>query len=329
MKTERPETGELLLQIKEKLEQADSVLLFPHVLMDGDALGSAAALCLALRRRGKQAEILLEDAVPANLRFLDRGLCTYESSLPAEPDVCMAVDCSDPGRFEKRQERFRAGKLRISIDHHVTNKGFADIDLVEPGAGATGEIVYRLLCAMGCPIDEETGLALYAAIATDTGNYQYSNTTKESHLITAALYDSGMDHTIANREIYQTVRPEKVKLTARTMAAMEFFCEGKGVVACVSQKDLKETGAWMEETEGLAEELRNICGVEISCLLKESETGAVKVSLRAKGSRNVAAVSAAFGGGGHPGAAGCTLKGPMEEAKGLIMKAIAGELESC
>lgn len=314
-------------QVAGALREAETVWLFPHILMDGDAFGSAVALCRGLRFLGKQAEILLEDTIPANLRFLEKDYCVTESALSVVPDVCIAVDCSDAGRFPARQEHFSRGKLRINIDHHGTNDGFADLNYVDAEAAAVGEMVYRLLLLLGCPIDKETGEALYAAIATDTGNYQYSNTSKESHLITAALYDSGMDQGMVNREIYQSDSPAKVRMHARAIGDMELFCGGRGTVAVVSLSLLEETGALMEDTEGIVESLRNLNGVEISCLLKEHGNNIVKVSLRSKSTGNVAEISQKFGGGGHIRAAGCTLNGTLNEVKEQMKKVIAEELE--
>lgn len=314
-----------LKEIAGGLLAARSVLLFPHVQMDGDALGSSVAICRALRQLGKQAIILIDEEIPANIAFLDEGCCSTDSGPIRQPDVCMAVDCSDIARLEERRPVFFQGTVTMCIDHHITNEAFADLNFVDRHAAATGEIAYRLLEQMGIRPDAAMAQALYAAIATDTGNFMYSNTTKESHLIAAQLFDSGMDHARINVEIYQNARPEKVRLTALCFASMEFICEGKGVIAQVSREMLATAGASMEETEGLVEQIRNIAGVEIAALLKE-DPGRVKVSMRAKTEADVATIARNFGGGGHRKAAGFTLQADLDTARETVRKAMTTHL---
>jgi phosphoesterase RecJ-like protein len=174
-----------LEQIAAKLKEAGTVLLYPHVMMDGDTLGSSIALCIALRKLGKRAHILIEDEIPSYLLFLEKDYCTHNRDVLETPDVSMAVDCSDIERFVQRKDKFLTGKTSICIDHHRTNNYFADLNYIDMHAGATGEIVYDLIRTMGIDIDVEMAEAIYTAITTDTGNFQYTNTTKNTHLITA------------------------------------------------------------------------------------------------------------------------------------------------
>jgi phosphoesterase RecJ-like protein len=316
-----------LKEIGNGLLEAKTVLLFPHVQMDGDALGSASAICRALRTMGKQAYILINEVVPANIMFLDDGFCTTDMDILPNPDVCLAVDCSDISRIEGRKTVFFQGTVTMCIDHHVTNEAFADLNFVDRHAASTGEISYRLLQQMEYPMDALSAQALYAAMATDTGNFMYTNTTRETHLIAAALFETGMDHGKIGVEIYQNSRPEKVKLTALCFASMEFVGEGKANIALITQDMLKQAGASMEETEGLVEQMRNISGIEISCIMKEDDDR-IKVSMRSKTNGDVASIARNFGGGGHKKAAGFTLEVPMEEAKVLVKNAILQQLKS-
>ena len=181
-------------EIAQKLKQAQSVLLFPHVHMDGDALGSSAALAGALRKQGKTCYVLIEDEIAGNLKFLDRDYCTDNQDIIDDPDLCVYIDCGDESRIPKRYGKFLSGRETMCIDHHRTNSSDTDYVYVDPDAAATGEIIYDIITAMGDEIDAHTGEALYAALTTDTGNFQYSNCTKKTHEIAAALYDSGMNH---------------------------------------------------------------------------------------------------------------------------------------
>ena len=307
-----------LKQIAEILQNGKTILLFPHMQIDGDALGSSVALCRVLRKQGKQAYILIEEEIRWNLAFLDEEYCISDQEIFDEIDICLAVDCSDLARVGKRKGTYFSGKRTISIDHHLTNISFADYNYNDGSAAATGEIVFRLFKEMESDIDSLTAEALYAAIVTDTGNFQYSNTTKETHLITANLYDYGMDHNKVIVSIYQNTRREKVKIISKALSTMEFFCNGKGNIAYVSRDMLQETGALINETEGIVEQLRNINGVEISIFLKE-EADTIKVGMRAKTIANVAEIAQYFGGGGHKKAAGCTIKGTLENVKTQII----------
>lgn len=316
-----------LEEIGNRLLNADSILLYPHILMDGDTLGSCVALCKALRTAGKTVYILIEDAIPAYLDFLDREYCTNVVNIIERPDISVAVDCSDIGRFVMRHEKFMEGKTSICLDHHLTNNYFADYNYIDDTASATGEIIYDLLRAMNLEIDVEMAEAIYAAITTDTGNFQYTNTTKRTHLITAELFDIGIDLEKISVELYQNIRHEKLMITNEVLNTIEMLCDGKADMAYLTQDMLKKTGASMDETDGVIDALRNIKGVEISAFLKEKDVNDIKVGFRAKTYGDVASIAKAFGGGGHRKAAGCTLKTDLKTAKDQISAAIIQHLK--
>lgn len=316
-----------LMEIAEVLREAESVLLFPHINPDGDALGSCAALCRTLRLDGKDAWIMLEDDIPANLRFLDKGYCTWDQNQIAEPDVCICIDCGDTGRFPGRVQKFMTGKTTICLDHHMTTEFFCDYNYVDREEAATGQIVFDLLSAMGTDPDRETGEAIFTAITTDTGDFQYSNTQKKSHLIAARLYDWGVDFNKISVEIYENVRMEKIRLRSRAMESMKVIGSGRGALVTVSQAMLKETGALMEESEGLAQQLRSIAGVEYSAVLKEYEPKLIRVSLRAKREGNVSEIAANLGGGGHIKAAGCTIREDLQTAVAMVEREMEKAIE--
>lgn len=319
-----------LLEIGAKLLEAKRILLFPHMRMDGDALGSCVALCRFLRKKGKEAFVLIEDDIPENLLFMEGDYCirdVAQAGWITAPEACVSVDCSDPGRFEKRREVFRAADFRICIDHHATSGQYADYNYIDPQAAATGEIVYDLLTGLGAEPDPEMANALFAAITTDTGNFCYSNTTKKTHEIAAALYDWGLDNCYVCNEIYDNMRREQLAIHSMALSGMETFAGGQAVLACVSQDMLFAAGADLTETEGIVEKLRSIRGVEMAALLKEEEPELIKVSLRAKSFGNVSAVAQLFDGGGHRKAAGCAIKKPLEEARLELAAAMERELE--
>ena len=319
--------NDTLKEIGQHFMNAEIILLFPHENADGDALGSCTALCKALRMKGKDAYVLIEGDMAEFLKFLDKGYCSRDLDVIKDPDICACIDCGDVDRFKERKDKFFSGKTKICIDHHVTSDPEVDYRYIDGGAAATGEIIFKLFKAMDIEMDQEMAEALFAAITTDTGNFQYSNTTKESHLITGELYDAGIDANKVSVEIYETVRPERTKLQALVLSRMEIFADGEGAIACVTQDMLKETGTTMDETEGIASTLRSVKGVQIAAFLKEKETGEIKVSLRAKRKGDVSKIGAAHGGGGHVKAAGCSLYCSLEEAVETIKKEVTESLK--
>ncbi len=320
-----------LKEIAEVLNSAKTVLLFPHVNADGDALGSCTALARALGSLGIACRVLIEDKIADNLAFLDKaGLgaeetyTTFDGNVfGASPDICIAVDNGEPERFPKRKEVFFTGKTLMCIDHHPTSKPFADYNFIDPNAAATGEIIFDLLAALGVKPDKLICEALFAAITTDCGNFQYSNTTKRTFEIMVELMDVGFDLVGVSNAIYQNNPPQKLKLEAAIMNTLEIFADGKAALAYVTQDMLKACDARLEDTEGIINTLRGIAGVEVAALFKENDEKKIKLSMRAKAYADVSAVAKLFGGGGHVRAAGCTLEMPMQEAIELLKPEIA------
>ena len=310
-------------EIAAVLEGANSILLYPHVSPDGDALGSCTALCRALRLKGKTCYVLVEEELPLNLAFLDKGYCTENPEIIEDADVSFCVDCGDATRFPGRAEKFAEGKTSICLDHHHTTTEFCDYNYVNPDASATGELVFDLLKEMGISDDKEIGEAIFAAITTDTGNFQYSNTTRRCFEIMTELFDWGIDTNKVSVALYENIRLERKIIESMAFSTLDILAEGKVAVAYVTQEMLEKSGALSEETENVIRQLRSIAGVEYAAFLKEKEEKKIRLSLRAKTEGNVAEIAEKFGGGGHIKAAGATLNMTMEEA----LEAVCGELE--
>lgn len=314
-------------EIGDVIFKSENILLYPHLNMDGDAMGSAVALCIALRNLGKNCYILIEDKVADNLEFMDKGYCTSEQNIIENPDLSVSMDCGDMDRFPNRKEKFVQAPTTICIDHHRTTAEFCQYNYIDPNAAATGEIVFKLLKAMGIEITREIGEALFAAITTDTGNFQYSNTTKETHAIVAELYDAGINASQVSVNIYENNRIERLLITNRILSTLTTECNGKVAICYVTRQMLKETGALMEETEGVVQQLRAIAGVEVAVFLKEKDDTTIKVSMRSKSYVDVAAIATELGGGGHIRAAGATINSPMAQALDTIKAHIIESLE--
>ena len=311
-------------EIASVLDASRTILLYPHVSADGDPLGSCTALCKALRMKGKECYILVEEELPLNLKFLDKGYCTDDQNIIEDVDVSFCVDCGDETRFPNRTEKFEQGKTSICLDHHRTTKDFCDYNYVDPEASATGELVFDLLQEMGTPADVEIGEALFAAITTDTGNFQYSNTTRKAFEIMTELLDWGVDTNKVSVQLYENIRLERKIIESMAFSTMNILADGKAAIAYVTQEMIEQNGALSEETENVIQQLRSIASVEYAAFLKEKGENLVRLSLRAKTEGDVAVIAEKFGGGGHIKASGATLEMPIEEA----VAAVTAELEA-
>ena len=325
-------------EIAEQLYRAENILLYPHVGIDGDAVGSCAAMARVLRKMGKTVYVLYSEDMPSNLNFMTyddegRPYFTNDANIISDEDldISMCIDCGEYGRFKDFAEKFDKGKTTICVDHHETSTGIAQFNYIDPLAAACGELIYQLIIELNDvkflstadPLlpDKTIGEMLFAAITTDTGNFQYSNTTKQSHEIMAKLYDWGVDVNKISVEIYESERPEKIKIANRAFSNLVMVGNGKGAIAYVSHDDLEEIGVMAGETDPIVQKLRSIAGVEYAVFLKEKEPGEIRVSYRAKTVGNVCELAMLHEGGGHIKASGCTLHNmSLLEAVEIIKK---------
>ena len=302
------------------LQQHDDLMLIAHISPDGDTLGSSLALYCALVRLGKRVQVVCADPVPAVYRVCSHAEVVRTPRQAVRAEAVVAVDCADLARTGACQPLFERAAYTLCIDHHGTNTGFAQVNWIME-SGATGELIYQLLCAMDVAVDSEIASLLYVALASDTGNFAYSNTTSQSFRIAAALLETGMDLPEWNRRIFRTIPYRKALLQARTVQGCQLYENGRIAVAAMTLDDLASCGATEEDSEGLIDMLRDIETVEIAALARESADGAVRVSLRGKRRADVCRIAVQFGGGGHRLAAGCTLHVPVGDAARMILEA--------
>ena len=318
-------------EIAEKFNSAKNIVLLPHVGIDGDAVGSCVALASVLRAKGKNVHVLYKEEIPSNLAFIANGYFTDNSDVipDDELDIAACIDCGGYDRFKGFEEKFDSAKLRICIDHHGTSMGIANLNYIDPDAAACGVLIYDLLKVLGVPEENkvEVGTALFVAITTDTGNFQYSNTNRKCHEIMAELYDWDIDFNRASVEVYENERPEKLMIASRASSRIQMVAGGKGAVSYVTYDDLEEIGVKAGETDPIVQSLRSINGVEIAAFLKEKNPGEVRVSYRSKLYANVAELAMMHDGGGHEKAAGCTLHMDLKNAVEVIKKDIEEALK--
>ena len=331
-------------EIAEKLIKAKTVLLYPHVGIDGDAVGCCVAVSKALRKIGNKCYALYAEDLPENLKYmyLEGDLDDFRSAQSddkaclksyfsddmnvisdEELDISMCVDCGAYDRFVDFKEKFDRAKLTICVDHHGTSEGIADLNYIDPDASACGELIFELIKEMDklCPgilPDREIGEALFGAITTDTGNFQYSNTTAKTHKIIAELYDWDIDANGASVEIYENERPSAVMIANRALGRLEMIAGGLGAVCYVTKEDISELDVKAGETDPIVQKIRSIRGVEYAAFIKEKEENVIRVSYRAKRKGDVSVLAKLHEGGGHIKAAGCTLYMPLEEAVKII-----------
>lgn len=310
------------------MSDLDGILIFPHISMDGDALGSSAALCLALRGLGKKAYIMVNEPVPKNLDFLENGCTTTDDSVLDDVQLSIMLDCNGLNRIPGREQAWERGRLKGCIDHHATTSKDIRFDFqrIEPKSAATAEIIYRLIKDLGAEITLDIANSIFAAITTDTGNFQHVNTTSRSHEIVGHLYKvEGFNSKIISAMIYDRRSQGALKLEGCVLSRLHFYADGKLAVGQVSQAMLDEFGCTIDETDGIIQRIMSIDGVEGGCLLKE-KGDATRVSLRGRSYINMAKVASEFGGGGHFLASGCTINEDLDTAEETIVPVLIREL---
>ncbi|UCG58121.1 MAG: bifunctional oligoribonuclease/PAP phosphatase NrnA [Phycisphaerales bacterium] len=319
------------------INSSGSVLVTTHAKPDGDACGCVAVLCDALRALGKTPQPLMLSPIPQWYQFLfDEKVPVLGEDIAAEQlkegslgefDLTILVDVDSATQLAKFNEYLeQSGKPVLVIDHHVTADGLGDVQVKDPGAAGTGLIVLELLKYAGWPITEKMAEALFVAVATDTGWFQFDNTDHRVYESCAELVDIGAKPPDIHSKLYQNFSHERFKLMVTMLNSLELHLEGRYATQHILQRDFQLSGAKFEDTENLIDECRRIGTVKVSCLFVELKDGRVKCSLRSRGAVDVSAVAQKFGGGGHKMAAGAQLTGPLENAKQLVFEQIAAQL---
>ena len=306
-------------EIAGALDRAETVLILTHVIIDGDAAGTAAALCRVLRTRGKTVHIFTGEELPHNLRLLDADYFVRDrAELLDRYDLVAAVDCSDPSRFEKRKDLYDRASVHVNIDHHRTNPCYAEYNYVDADAAAAGEILYEMIREAGWDIDVRAAEGIYTAIVTDTGEFEYSSTTAKTHRIAAELFDLGIDINEISVAIYQNERKVKLQVHSDILQNMDFLCEDRFVMAHAPTQLFEKRGAEISDSDGVIEAIRGIDTVEVARFAKEIAPDEWKLGFRSKYDIDVSAIAEEFGGGGHRKAAGGSMRGSIADVKACL-----------
>lgn len=306
-----------------------SFALLSHVRPDGDAIGSQIALGYSLMAAGKSVRLINEDGLPDNLAFL-AGSSSIERPPggPMDVEVAIALDTATKPRLgEGALLAVARAKMLINIDHHISNTGYGDFNLIDGSSPATGQILYDLIGVLGLPMPPESRDAIYVAVSTDTGSFQYPSTTAETYEMAADLIRRGVDVGKINSDIYDNHPYRRVELMRALLNTLVVSADGR--VACweLADSTRRELGALPEDSEGLIDIIRAIRGVVAALFFEELPDGKIRVSMRSKDpSCNVCEIALKFGGGGHALAAGIRMAGPLLDAKAKVLAAVSAQV---
>lgn len=317
-----------LREIAARLRTAGTILVVSHLRPDGDALGSAIAAGLWLRGLGKDVRVWNEDGVVSKFCFLP-GHELVEKPPVNKPhfDVVLALDTSVRDRLGNVLDGLPEPAELINIDHHVSNLGYGTMNYIDPAAPATGQIVYQLLSGENASITPEIAANLFIAISTDTGSFQYANTTASTFDAAAALVRSGADVAALSTSIYDSLPMRRFELLRSALEETRFTCDGRVATTILRLETVDRLELQAEDTEGIIDELRSVDSVEAAAFFEELPDGVVRVSARAKQNTvDVCKVCSEFGGGGHPLASGARVAGTIEGVRETFTKALCDEI---
>jgi len=307
-----------LNEAKALLSERDRFLILSHRRPDGDTVGSSAALCLALRALGKQADILENPQLTPRYAPYWQGLTRTD----VPEDACIiSVDVAAPDMLLPGAEHL-ADRIELCLDHHETNPGYAGINCIAPDYAAAGDLIYELLQFMELPLDKTMAEALYLAVSTDTGGFRHANTDAHAFLVAAACCAAGADIFPMNRSLFAVKSPARIRLESELGASIRFFSGGKIALCTLSIATMQRLGATEDDADDLSNYPRSIEGVELGILIRELAGNVGKLSLRAGDGFNAAELCAALGGGGHRAAAGASIPGGIEAAEEAILRVL-------
>ena len=302
--------------ICKNLMRNNNFLIFTHENPDADTIGSCFALIETLRMLGKTAYPACCDRIPVSLAFMTGGEREFHiENAPADftPEYYISVDVASSAQLGSY--RGHASRINLSLDHHATHENFSKYYLTDPQAAACAEIVYHIINRLlSGDIPERISSLLYAALAADTGGFRYANTTPVTHKIAAKLIEKGASHAEICRNLFECKTKTALAAEAFAMANVSYCCAGKISYVKITKEDKLAHGFEDEDTYDVINVIRRVDGVKVAILLREKDDGTYKISTRSAGEVDVSRICAIFGGGGHAGAAGCSVSPDMADS---------------
>ena len=305
-------------QTADWLRLHDDFLILTHRRPDGDSLGSAAGLCLALHAAGKRA-YLLEN--PETTDRYAEYMIPYLAPAEFVPQKVIAVDTADAKILQLNAAEY-AGRVDLAIDHHTSNTGYAAHTCLNVAAAACGEVAYDVIMDLNGRIEAAAATALYVALATDTGCFSYANVTAGTLAVAAALVQAGANHLRVNKILFRTKTRARIALDGILYSGLKFYSAGRIAVAVLTQEIIENTGIAEDDLDDVAAIPGQVAGVMVGIVIREFARSSCKVSVRTVSEVNANEICRKFGGGGHPMAAGCVVDmGPEETVAALVQAA--------
>jgi phosphoesterase RecJ-like protein len=298
-------------------------LITAHVNLEGDSIGSQLAMKELMIGLGKEVLILDDDTVPDHYRFLPKAdEISNDLESKFEFDVAIVLDCPTLKRTGRVADIIKArNKPVVNIDHHISNESFGCVNWVDSNASSAGEMVFKLFKEMDVPLTKEGALCLYIAILTDTGSFNYDNTSRITHEIAGELLGYGLEPALVSETVYERRSLSDIKLLGLVLSTITMSPSGEIAYLEITKDMLRKTGADITKSEGMINYPRSIDKVKIAILFKDDlkSQGMINISFRSKGDVDVNKIASSFGGGGHAKAAGCCVKGNLAEVKRMVL----------
>ena len=313
--------------IRSIVERSECITCLAHKDADADSLGSALGFALALRSSGRKVRVVVPEPLPRLLEHLP-GFESVETGGAPLGDTVFTFDCATLTRFGERRAEVEEAMTVVNIDHHLSNTAFGSINLVDASASATGQVVHRLLTLLGAPISPAVATNLYAALLTDTGGFRHENTTEAALRLGASLVAAGADPGWVALKSYKSRSLAQVRLEGLSIAGMHSELDGRLLWSEVTGSMLDQTGADMQDAEGIIDALQSIGTMEIAVLLKETAPDRIKISVRTREPFDATDVCTPFGGGGHRRAAGAELGASLPDARSRVLEVARRLIES-
>ncbi|MBS7298584.1 MAG: bifunctional oligoribonuclease/PAP phosphatase NrnA [Eubacteriales bacterium] len=311
-------------RISELINKADTIAILGHISEDADSVGSSLAMKCVIENFGKKADVIFSEPLEKRLEFMKADGIVYDGS-ECKYDLCICLDCADSDRLGERKKIFDAAKKTLLIDHHITNKGFADANYIVPDSSATGEILYDVFGEIGAVIDTKTAEYLFIAIASDTGSFKYSNVSPKTMRITAELLEKGIDNAYLSRMLFDTETRDAMHFKGMLMSKVETYFDTKLSLISVSNEEFENSGVDEKDMGDIVNIPRMVQNTEIAVSIRETKDK-IKISFRSNGKYDVGSLAQSFGGGGHTMASGASVSDmSFEETKEKVIK-VCGEL---
>ena len=306
--------------ILDEIKKADTIAILVHENPDGDAVGSALAMELALKQLNKEADVIIPE-FPKEFEFLPDADKIKTGTDVTSYDLVLTLDCASIKLINNCIDYFENAKTKVAIDHHSSNTMFADYNFVDQDAPACAQLLLVIFGYYNIEVTKEIGTCILTGIITDTGGFRYEGVTAETFRFVASLCEKGVKVPKVYQRVFASKTRAKFELHKIALDREEFLEDGKIAFTYITKADEEKVGAKNGDYDGIVENGRDVEGVEVSIFLRETDKG-IKVSLRSKDYVNVSEAATMFGGGGHVRAAGCNIQGTIEQAKNQIVNRI-------